>query len=137
MWRYFLVLWLTTTILAGSSVCCCTLAGIGVTASAESGASCCCPESSGETGECPLQSDGRKHECPCKQNPIIVTDADSQRVLLPVLSTSGVWQFSTVNVIACVPCDGVAVLDARRLRASAFPYLDGRGILRAVNVLRC
>lgn len=137
MWRCFLVLWLTTTILAGSSLCCCTPAGLGIATPTESVASCCCQPSSDETSGYPRDSDGRKHECPCKKSPVFVADVDSERVMLSTLSTSGVWQFSAVNVVANVPFDGVPAVDARRLRSSAFPYLDGRGILRAVNALRC
>lgn len=137
MWRSLLVLWLTTTIFAGSSLCCCTAAVLGIATSTESAASCCCEPSSDETSGCPRDSDGRKHECPCKKSPVVVADVHSERVMLPTLSTSGVWLLSTVNVIANVPFDGVLPVDARRLRPSAFPYLDGRGILRAVNTLRC
>jgi len=137
VWRYLLVLWLTTTILAGSSLCCCTLAGLGFTASAGAAEDCCCQSFSDSTGGCPQRSDGQQHDCPCKKGKASSALADTERVALPTGPTNASWQFSTGAIVASMRAEGLFVARSTPFGSSAFPHLDGRGILRVVNSLRC
>ncbi len=135
--RYLLVLWLTMMILAGSSLCCCTPAWLGLATSTESIANCCCPPSLGEQSGCPHKPDGRKHECPCKKSNLFVSQGDSERTSVPTASSTAAGQFLASGAVASVRQEGIPAVDARRHRPGAFPYLDGRGILLAVSTLRC
>ncbi len=135
--RHLLVLWLTTMILAGSSLCCCTPAWLGLATSTESRANCCCPPSLGEQSGCPHRPDGRKHECPCKKSNVFVSQVDSERTSVPAALSTAAWQCVAIGVVASARQAGIPAIDARRHRSNAFPYLDGRGILLAVNALRC
>ena len=136
VWRYLLVLWLTTTILAGSSMCCCTLAGLNAMASAGSAGDCCCP-SSDSAPECPHPSNGEKHNCPCKNGKVASTLACTERVLSPMTPSSAIWQFSAGEVVIPFRVERTLIVHSTRFGSSAFPHLDRRGILRAVNSLRC
>lgn len=137
VWRYLLVLWLATTILAGSSLCCCTLAGLGLTSSAGASEDCCSPSTSDSTGGCPQRSDGRKHDCPCNKGKASSALADTERVVPLTGPTSACWQFSTGEIVASLRAEGQFAARSVLFGSSAFPHLDGRGILRVVNSLRC
>jgi len=130
----FFSLFLILATLYGQSFCCCTLTALKSQPAADS---CCCHTTDDSSGGCPGSSKGPRHECPCKKGKVVSADLASG-VIVPTPSWEG-W----ARLFALVPQLGqpswveVAQLKATYFRSTAFPRLDGVGILRAVNSLRC
>lgn len=141
MGRKALSLLLIMTTLFGQSFCCCTL---GAWSSAPNGQpapdSCCCHTTDDSSGGCPDSSKGPGHECPCKKGKVVSANLASD-VTVPNTSRISwegwVRQFEVVAHLGRPSLMEVVQLKATYFQSTPFPHLDGVGILRAVNSLRC
>ena len=138
MGRKALSLLLMLTTLFGQSFCCCTFGALGSTLKSEASAdSCCCHTTDDSTDGCPDSSKEPGHQCPCKKGKVASANLASD-VIVPTVSQDG-WarQFAVVPHLGRPSSVEVVQLKATYFRSTAFPRLDGVGILRAVNSLRC
>lgn len=141
MGRKALSLLLMVTTLFGQSFCCCTFTALSsVFESRSSADSCCCHTTGDSTDGGPDSSKGPGHECPCKKGKVASANLASD-VTVPNVSRIS-WegwarQFEVVAHLGRPSLVEVAQLKATYFRSTAFPHLDGIGILRAVNSLRC
>ncbi|MBC7819925.1 MAG: hypothetical protein IAG10_23830 [Planctomycetaceae bacterium] len=138
MGRKILSLLLMVTTLCGQSLCCCTFETLGSALKGEASTdSCCCHTTADSTEGCPDSSKGPGHECPCKNGKVVSANL-TDVVAVPVASSDG-WarQFAFVPQLGRPSLVEVVQLKATYIRSTAFPRLDGVGILRAVNSLRC
>lgn len=138
MGRKALSLLLMVTTLFGQSFCCCTFEAWGSVFKSETAVdSCCCHATDDSTDQCPDSSKGHGHECPCKNGKSASANLASD-VIVPSVSHDG-WAcwFALVPHLGRPSLAEVAPLRATYFRSTSFPRLDGVGILRAVNSLRC
>lgn len=141
MERRVLSLLLIVATLVGQSFCCCTFRTLGATVAGQAAAdSCCCHTTDDLTGSCPNSSKGPRHECPCKKGKAVAANLVDDVVVPNVVRIS--WEgwarpFAVVAHFGRPPLTELAQLKATSFRSTAFPHLDGVGILRAVNSLRC
>jgi hypothetical protein len=138
MGRKALSLLLMVTTLFGQSFCCCTFEAWGSVFKSETAVdSCCCHTSNDLTDQSPNSSDGSGHECPCKNGKIDSANLAND-VVVPSVSQDG-WarQLIVAPYLGRPSLAEVAPLRATYFRSTSFPRLDGVGILRAVNSLRC
>jgi hypothetical protein len=137
MGRKALSLLLMVATLFGQSFCCCTFRNLGAALGGQvSTDPCCCHTSGG----CPDSSKDPGHECPCKKGKVVSANLASDATVPNIsrLSWEG-WarQFGVVAHLGRPSLVEVVQLKATYFRSTAFPRLDGVGILRAVNSLRC
>ena len=140
MWRIVLSLLLIGSTLIGQSVCCCTFralnASTGFAHTPDAGA-CCCSESSHSDQDCPLGSNDSDHKCPCKKGQVVSARLGDNDNLVPVQFSDWSRSFDyDVSVARLLPTP-VITPAVTYFGPSAFPHLDGAGILRAVNCMRC
>ena len=138
MGRKVLSLMLMVTMLCGQSFCCCTFRTLGSALKGQASTdSCCCHTTGDSTDECPDSSRGPRHECPCKKGNVVSANLASVPTV-PTVSWDG-WtrQFAFVAHVGRASLVEATPLKATYFRPTPFPHLDGVGILRAVNSLRC
>lgn len=138
MGRKVLSLLLIVATLFGQSFCCCTFRTLGSGLKGQPAAdSCCCHSTNDSSEECRDSSKGPAHECPCKKGKVVSANLASD-VIVPTISQDG-WarQFAVAPRLGRPSLVEVVQLKATYCRSTAFPHLDGEGILRAVNSLRC
>ena len=140
MGRKALSLLLMVTTLFGQSFCCCTFTALSSVFESQSSADSCCCHTTGDSTDGGHSSKGPGHECPCKKGKVASANLASDVTVPNVsrLSWEG-WarQFEVVAHLGRPSLVEVAQLKATYFRSTAFPHLDGVGILRAVNSLRC
>lgn len=138
MGRKALSLLLIVATLFGQSFCCCTLVTLRSALKGQPSAdSCCCHATDDSSGGCPGSSKGPGHECPCKKGKVVSANLASGVFVLTITQDGWVRQFAVVPHLGRPSLAEVAQLKATYCRSTAFPHLDGVGILRAVNSLRC
>jgi hypothetical protein len=139
MWRTALSLLLVGSTLFGQSVCCCTLKAVtfSSTDSEQHAAdSCCCAEFGTSDNECRQQSKNSGHKCPCQKSKSVSAKLSHDQIVLPA-------QFADCFRLVAPrknferPLPLIVTRVDSHFGSSAFPHLDGIGILRAVNSLRC
>jgi hypothetical protein len=137
MWRTILSSMLIGTTLIGPGFCCCSL-GLVQLAGAEAADDCCCGSSS-ESNPCAPFGDDSGHQCPCKKfRQFSSSNSDNERLVLPSETRN---RLTSIIVFDSVPTTvwsfEVAGLNVTGSPCCAFPRLDGQGILRAKQALRC
>lgn len=146
MTRAVLTAYLIALMLAGPALCCCNTSRAFATLAFKLAAKrpshstgCQCSRKAAETGNQASQQQPPCEECPCsaKQHhklPLIVDSpsATTAKVL------NGLWQQLTLASQLCSTLE--VAPNAREVVAwesPGFPRLDGKGILRALHILRC
>ena len=138
MGRKALSLLLIVATLFGQSFCCCTFRTLGSAFGGQASAdSCCCHTTGDSTDGCPDSSKGPCHECPCKKGKVVAANLADDIAVPSVSRESWARQFEVVAHLGRSSSVEVAQLKVTYFRSTAFPRLDGVGILRAVNSLRC
>ena len=140
MWRTALSLLLIGTTLFGQSVCCCTFRAfaLSIMTDGQPADSCCCSQSGSSDEQCPDQSNDPGHQCPCKKDKAVAAKLGSDPILPTMPSFDWSRLFPPVEQLGFVSHAEVAALrGTNHCSSSAFPRLDGVGILRAVCSLRC
>lgn len=141
MGRWILSPLLIGALLFGQSFCCCTFSALNAAVDrsdeTESTSSCCCHSSGSSTDSCPDSSNAPAHDCPCKRGKVTSANLVDQ-VIVSVSNPHG-WTraFAVVAETRRPLVVETTGSLATCIRPSAFPRLDGVGILRAVCVLRC
>jgi hypothetical protein len=140
MWRTILSLALIGTTLIGPGFCCCSLGLVQLSglAGTEAADDCCCGSST-ESNPCAPLGDGSGHQCPCKKfRQFSSSNSDNERLVLPSETRN---RLTSIIVFDAVPTTvwsfEVAGLNVTGSPCCAFPRLDGQGILRAKQALRC
>ena len=140
MWRKALSLLLIGTTLFGQSVCCCTFRAfaMSVMTDGQPADSCCCSQSGTSDEQCPHRSNGPGHKCPCKRDKVVSAKLGGDLILPNNQSIDWSQLFPPVEQLGFMSRVEVAALrTTNHCSSSAFPRLDGAGILRAICSLRC
>ena len=80
---------------------------------------------------------GPGHECPCKKGKAVAANLPSEPAVVSVYFDEWVVPLAFEAQLGRLLTVEVAQSNATYLRSTAFPRLDGIGILRAVKSLRC
>lgn len=141
MWRTILSLVLIGTTLIGPGFCCCSLGLVQLSglAGTEAADDCCCGSSSESNPCAPLGNDSG-HQCPCKKfRQFSSSNADNERLVLPSETQNRLASIVVFDAVSTTVCsvEEAAGRDVTGSPCCAFPRLDGQGILRAKQALRC
>ena len=148
MMRAIIVTYLTAVVLAGPSLCCCTMVRAvammapkpATTAHAHTGG-CRCSHSAAGKGRlapdksAPMPCDDRP--CSAKEHQSLPFTVEPASQLMAKVF-DGVWhQLLLASSDSPSAVEAVAATPAIPRENSGFPHLDGKGILRALHVWRC
>ena len=148
MMRAILLSYLTAVVMAGPGLCCCTMVRVvalfapksATTAHARAGSCRCSHSTAGKGNRAPHKS----KPAPCDERPCSAKEHQSQPLNVEPASTvmakvlDAVWQqLVLARPAAPDAAADLAAIPARPRESFGFPYLDGKGIVRALRVWRC